>query len=492
MRKRSFYILALVFTASLQTETVQAQKQNKYLDLVRTFADTLLSAGLDQYGTRSTAMWASVIDVKDLSVPQRGVKPTEGVRPHDRAVGGSNYYHDVMTMKVFEALSEISGDEKYRQSVEDYSHDFLLNCQNPKTGLLGWGEHLFYDFYRDTVSISESKLFGQSYYFGYPHEFLGWTPPWERLWTLDAAKTQKAIEGIMWHFQGSDPKTSLFNRHADWNAAKHPTTIMPWIKHSVLFAYSFAFHFVQTGDELWKKRARDIALLYWNNRDYSSDLIFGCLYHAGNPDAGKLPSIGATGSFAYWLYKTGELLEDENLLGIAKKSMLAYRKHAWSEKDSYYVQSVQLDGQPLAEPQKATAWKIGYGSSSLFKFARTATYIAGKENSENFLKIAIECEKQIPDSPLPEQYTALNLGEAINFYVDLYELTGKKYYLSEADRYAEMGISRFSRNGLLRRQTNDHYYEAKLGIGDLLAGFFRLGMIVSNKEEELKKMDFSF
>ncbi|MCK5470787.1 MAG: hypothetical protein KAI99_19825, partial [Cyclobacteriaceae bacterium] len=105
---------------------------------------------------------------------------------------------------------------------------------------------------------------------------------------------------------------------------------------------------------------------------------------------------------------------------------------------------------------------------------------------------AIECEKQIPDSPLPEQYTALNLGEAINFYLDLYELTGKKYYLDEAGRYAEMGISRFSRNGLLRRQTNDHYYEAKLGIGDLLAGFFRLGMIVSNKEEELKKMDFSF
>jgi hypothetical protein len=492
MRKKSICFLVLVITASLRIDISQAQDQNKYLTLVRTFADTLLNVGLDKYGTRPSAMWASVIDLEDMTVPQRGVEPTEGVRPHDRAMGGSNYYHDVMTMKVFDALSEVTGDEKYRQSAKEYTQDFLNKCQNPKTGLLGWGEHLFYDFFRDTVSISESKLFGQSYYFGYPHEFLGWTPPWERLWAIDASRTQKAIEGIMWHFQGPDPKTFLFNRHADWNVPEHQTTIMPWIKHTVLFAYSFAFHFVHTGDELWKQRARDIALLYWNNRDYSTDLIFGCLYHASSPDAGKLPSISGTGSFAYWLYKTGELLEDEQLLDIAKKSMLAYRKYGWSEEDNYYVQSVKLNGQPLDNPQKATAWKIGYGSSSLFKFARTAAYVAEKEDNKDFLKIAIECEKQVPDSPLPEQYTALNLGEAINFYLDLYELTGKKYYLDEAGRYAEMGISRFSRNGLLRRQTNDHYYEAKLGIGDLLAGFFRLGMIVSNKEEELKKMDFSF
>jgi len=52
-------------------------------------------------------------------------------------------------------------------------------------------------------------------------------------------------------------------------------------------------------------------------------------------------------------------------------------------------------------------------------------------------------------------------------------------------------ISNFLKNQLLTRQTNDRYYEAKLGIGDLLAGFFRIGMIEEGKEKQLSNFDFS-
>ena len=76
----------------------------------------------------------------------------------------------------------------------------------------------------------------------------------------------------------------------------------------------------------------------------------------------------------------------------------------------------------------ANAWEIGYGSSSLFQYASAATYIAKKENSVTFLQIARDCELQIPDSELPDEYTALNLGQAINFYIDLYQLTKENYY----------------------------------------------------------------
>lgn len=102
-------------------------------------------------------MWASVVDLTSLSVPIRGGPPTKGVRPDDRAFGGSNYYHDVMTMKVLEALSATTGNSIYQRAVDDYSRDFLRYTQSATTGLLGWGEHLYYDFYRDTVSISESR-----------------------------------------------------------------------------------------------------------------------------------------------------------------------------------------------------------------------------------------------------------------------------------------------------------------------------------------------
>ena len=52
-------------------------------------------------------------------------------------------------------------------------------------------------------------------------------------------------------------------------------------------------------------------------------------------------------------------------------------------------------------------------------------------------------------------------------------------------------ISNFLKKQLLTRQTNDRYYEAKLGIGDLLTGFFRIGMIEEGKEKQLSIFDFS-
>lgn len=467
-------------------------KPNVYLQTVETFADRLLEVGTDKYGSRNTAMWASVIDLEDVSVPPRNVPTLKGVRSYDRAVGGSNYYHDVMTMKVLEALSEVKGNTKYNDAVKAYSRDFLTLTQNPKTGLLGWGEHLYYDFYRDTVAIAESRIFDQREYFKMPHELIAWTPPWERLWNTDPERTAKAIEGIMWHFNGPDTKTYLFNRHAAWNQPERQIDIMPWIKHSVLFAYSFAYLHKKTGNELWKKRAKDIAYLYWRVRDYDTDLVFNCFYHPQIVVHAKLPGIGPTGNYAFWMYKTAEILGDDEMKGVAKELLVAYDKYGWNTKDGYHYNSLNLDGSPLAETEKALVWKNEYGTSSIFSYGRAATLMAKNNNDEQLLDLAVKCEKQVPGSQMPEQYTAENLGEAINFYVDLYELTDKAYYLEEAKKYADKGLANFVKKGLLTRQTGDNYYEAKIGIGDLLTGFFRVGMIEEGKQKQLQKFDFSY
>lgn len=467
-------------------------KPNIYLQTVETFADRLLEVGTDKFGSQNTAMWASVIDLKDLSVPPRNVPTVEGVRSYDRAVGGSNYYHDVMTMKVFEALSEIKGNAKYADAVKAYSNDFLARTQNPETGLLGWGEHLYYDFYRDTVAIAESRIFDQREYFKMPHELIAWTPPWERLWNTDPDRTAKAIEGIMWHFNGPDTKTYLFNRHAAWNKPERQIDIMPWIKHTVLFAYSFAFIHEKTGDEIWKKRAKDIAYLYWRNRDYDTDLVFNCFYHSQIVVHAKLPGIGATGNYAYWMYKTAEILGDEEMKGVAKELLLAYDTYGSNAENGFHYNYLNLDGTPLPEAEKALVWKSEYGTSSIFSYGRAVALIAKNNTDKQLLDLAIKCEKQVPGNQMPKQYTAENIGEAINFYIDLFELTNKDYYLKEAKKYADKGIANFVKNGLLARQTNDRYYEAKIGVGDLLTGFFRLGMIEDGKQKQLQQFDLSY
>ncbi len=462
-----------------------------YLYYARTFADTLLATGLDKYGPNATPMWAAVIDARDRKVPIRGVSATNGVRESDRAVGGSNYYHDVITLQVFDQLTKLTGERKYQAAAKDYSRAFLERAQHPKTGLLGWGEHLYYNFYTDTVSVAESRMIDQMAGFQMPHELIEWTPPWPRLWAADPARTRRAIEGLQYHFTGPDPQTNLFNRHAIWNKTQYQKVIMPWIKHTALYAYSYAFLYQQTGDESWKEKSWQIGTMYWNLRDRRTDLVFGCLYHATEPEAGKTASLSNTALYAYWLYKAGELSKSDEMKKQAIALLVAYDKYGWNEEQKSYYSEVNLDGSPIKGAEWSTPWKEGYGTSSLLTLSRVAAYMAARGGADELTAIIEKSLTVTNGKPLPALYSAQNLGEAINANLEGYELTKNKEYLGQAQRYADMAIADLWKDGLFVREKDDPYYEAKLGTGDLVSGILRLHVALSGKEGETK-VDWSF
>jgi len=465
--------------------------KHDYLHYVQTFADTLLSTGLDEYGPVATPMWAAVIDARNRSVPIRGVPPTQGVRPHDRAVGGSNYYHDVVTLSVFDQLTELTGNPKYRDAAQNYSQAFLERAQHPETGLLGWGEHLYYHFFTDTVTIAENRILNQRAYFQMPHELIAWTPPWPRLWALDSSRTKRAIEGLEYHFTGPDPQTNLFNRHAVWNKTVYQQVIMPWIKHSALYAYSYAFLYQHTGNEAWKEKCWQIGTLYWNLRDHRTDLVFGCLYHANEPKAGKRAGLSGTALYTYWLYKAGQLSNTDKMKQQAITLLTAYDRHGWNNEHQKYYKELLLDGSPPEDASWATPWKVGYGSSSLLTLGRVAAYIAEQEATEKLLPIIEKALAVTNGQPLPEVYTAQNLGEAIQANLDGYQLTGNSAYLDKAQQYADTAVEHLWKEGLFIRQKGDSYYEAKLGVGDLLGGLLRLHCTL-NETANSESADWSF
>jgi len=491
-----FTILLLFSGANLMAQVLAGNQQISgkpkkadYLNYVRKFADNLLEHGQDNYGPRNTPMWASVIDVENFSVPVRDVPPTKGVRPHDRALGGSNLYHDVVTMKVFDALSQVTGESKYEDAARSYTQSFLRYAQNPTTGLLGWGEHLFYNFYIDTVSISESRILDPRDYFGIPHELIAWTPPWSRMWPIDQQATQKAIEGLIYHYNGPDPKVYLFNRHAHWNKAEYQQEVMPWIKHAALYAYSFAFMYDQTNDKKWQQWSRDAGMLYWNLRDQETELVFNCYYHASETDAGKLALVGGTALYSYWLYKASELNNIPEMKEAALSMLSAYDKHGWNEEKQGYFENLNLDATIPEGTKLATPWKIGYGSSSVLVMGRVAAYLYQKEQQEFLREIAEKSARAVNSFPLPDKFTAQNIGEAINLNMDLYQITNKQQYLEKAREYAQIAIDHLWRNNFYLRQKNDRYYEAKLGIGDLAAGFMRIHLADNNQKSN---QDWSF
>ena len=158
--------------------------------------------------------------------------------------------------------------------------------------------------------------------------------------------------------------------------------------------------------------------------------------------------MGSTGLYAYWLFKTGELLEDITLQEAAMKCLLGYLAHGRNQEAYYFYDRLHLDGRPTENPAIATPWKIGYGESSLFSFARAVTYIAQKEGFSTYVELAKKCEEQIQKVPLAAEFTPQNIGEAINFYLDLHLLTDEARYLQSAKKYADIAMKQFLKQGL--------------------------------------------
>jgi hypothetical protein len=451
------------------------------LRYVRVFADTLLNKGLDVYGPKPTPLWAAVIDARSLTVPREGVPPPAGVRSGDRAVGGANLYHDAVTLQVFRVLSAVTKDPRYAAAAREYERAFVGLAQNPETGLVAWGEHLYYDFFRDEVARERRS-----------HELLGWTPPWPLLWDSDPRAVERAIAGIRYHFYADDP-ASLFNRHADWAVAGHQKPRgQPWIKHSGLFAYSFLFLYSRTGDERWLRWALGVGDLYWSRRNPVTNLTLSCI---DDPRPASKTATNGMASLAYWLLKASRLHPaGAPLRDRAVAFLKAYNRYAYDAGRGGYRGSVHLDGAPAGDAL-AQPWNFAYGEPSILPAGRIAAYFARFEKDPVFLEMAQRIARIAQSSPMPENVSVEGAGFALNLNLDLYDLTRERRYLDAAREYARKAVENFwvesAEGGLFVREPGDRYYEAKTGAGDLAAGLLRLHLR-SSRTKDPGIYDWSF
>jgi hypothetical protein len=453
-----------------------------YLEYVRKFGDTLLEIGLDRYGAKKTPLWAGVIDTQTLAAPQDNVPPPEGVRPSDRALGGANLYHDAVTLRVFRVLSALTGEPKYAAAARRYIDYYLRHAQNHTTGFLAWGEHLYYDFYRDEVAAERRS-----------HELLEWTPPWPELWEVNPEAVSRAIQALRFHYYADDP-AQLFNRHAWWDRAEHQKPGgQPWIKHSGLYAYSFMFLYKQTGERRWLAWSRGAGSLYWNRRNQETNLTLSCI---DDPREGSKRVSSGTALLAYWLLKAHHLNPRETGIRNQAVALLkAYGRYTYDARRDGYLAEVNTDGARAGE-DLIQPWNFAYGAPTILPFGRVAAYFARTEKDPAFLEMAHRVARIAKATPMPERVSIEGLGFALNLALDLFELTAEDRYLDEARSYADLAIRSFwvelPGGGLFVREPHDRYYEAKVGVGDLLAGLVRLQIQSDTSLLDLGVYDWSF
>lgn len=477
------FLAGVLVTCLLFIPTLSFSQRENYLFYVKTHCDNLITYGKDVYGTEKSRMLASVIDSRDMSVPKSKVPPTEGTRESDRAVGGSNYYHDVETIRIFDDLSKLTGEPTYKSAGEDYTRDFFKYCQNPYTGLLGWGEHLYYNFFNETIMEGDLDRPGTMF----THEFIENTPPWTYLWNIDSAAVRKAITGVRSHFRSPVTQSFLFNRHARWNKVEKPEYRgleqyqdggQAWIKHSGLYCYSFSFLYDKNRNPEWKRWAEGSGNLYWNYRNPKTNLIVSCI---DDPrPTGKNSSLTSTALLCYYLLKASAInSEFAGFRQQAESMFKAAEKYSRVPKQNSYYALVDLDGKPIGTeliPVIAT----GYGVADMLLFGSVAAYFYKVTGDKAYLSMVSRVADIVNDHAWPDKFVVNSLASNLQFSLDAYEVLGDKRMYEKAKKLAEIGIQTLWSGKLFLRAPKDPYYEAKLGTNALVAGFLRLHYLEKN------------
>ncbi|GAB3342473.1 hypothetical protein GCM10027299_57310 [Larkinella ripae] len=485
--------IAAVYTWILLLSTGCLAQKKDYLYYAKTHCDNLIEYGKDKYGRQTSNLLASVIDTRDMSIPKENVPPTEGTRPADRAVGGSNFYHDVELIKVFNELSTLTGNRNYTNALHDYAGDFLKYSQNPVTGLLGWGEHIYYNFHADTVmeGLDPMGKFKS-------HEFLESTPPWAFLWEIDSAATRRAIAGVRYHFRSGVTQSFLYNRHARWHKAEkaeyrgleqYQDGGQAWIKHSGLQCYSFTFLYGKTGHPEWKRWSEGTGNLFWKFRNPETNLTISCVDDPRS--SGVNASLPGASLLAYYLLKSSQNHPDfKHLRERAEVLFKSIEAHSWDGQRKGYCSEVGLDGK-VVNPELIPVVNTGYGGADILMTGRIAAYFYTMTGDPVYRDMVRKVAANVSAVTWPETFVMNSLASTIQFSLDAAEVLNDQSLIQTAQKLADLGIRKLWSGKLFVRQPQDSYYESKLGANEFVAGLVRLHLIEKNNAARARLTNWS-
>lgn len=265
-----------------------------YFAVAKAYADGMIELGRDRYGDRHSPAFVATLDLRTMKMPSTTSATTRQMyatffRAEDYSTSANPMYH-IDLYQLLEALTELTGDPRYRDAGRESIRWFFTNAQSPATGLLAWGEHLGWDLFEDKVTVGnvrDGRLEVSD-----THEFYG---PWIH-WKLthDVAPDEARRFAIgLWKHQIYDPQTCEYSRHARYS------------KHGPRRGYEFAR---QAGFYLdtWAsahQATQDPAFLLAVER------FLGAWQRWRNPDTGLLPFEGRSPDVVFVLHNLAFIVD---------------------------------------------------------------------------------------------------------------------------------------------------------------------------------------
>ncbi len=411
MRFTVILFLSCIFTFTSHAGYSQSGNTSQsYYDLVVNHFTKRLANGKDKYGSKTTPFWMS-----SLNTATGEHLENDTIRPDDRpqrlyqdrpveAPQGSSMYWDMPQVVVAYYLSEKTGDATYSDAADAYIQAFFENCI-AKNGRFLWGNHFYYDAFRDSTVRFGSNGITTGVDFDEEearlHEMRPIVPSWQALWNIDPEITEAAIRSaIDGHL--TNPATGEFNRHATGDRGH------AFLEAGGVLVYSAAWLYAKTQDASLLEKANRMANYSFFNKGAETGLL------ENSPNQNRWDKIYSTTEVGLWargLIEAANYVDEttrQQWITMADEAMTAWLEYGFDpEQREYYGILRVSSGEPIFE------------EDFLNDFESKTVY--SPDNYTSFW------EPLFPrhDYPMPFAESCLKL----------YELTGKDYYKSACYRW---------------------------------------------------------
>jgi hypothetical protein len=408
---------------------------------------------------------------------RRPPKAPEGIRKRDRSYRGSNPSNHNGLYSILYKLSDLTGNQAYAREADSSIVWFFKNCQLKRTGLMPWGEHMGWDFFREGIILRKFQF--------WLHEMKGFAY-WELVWKEAPEEANSFAQGL-WRNQiyaHKGRKSGEFSRHA--NALFHqPFWGKGFPSHGGKFMEVWTIAWQHTGNPEYLTAISTLLDYFERNISPQSGALryatkFPNHYSLGHNMGLARSLTGISTEMPDSIAFRMKVLSDSTdplYLGF-KHDPLAGGKGFIKSAHVHTLEPGEYRSEHKGGRYTTGMWSSGYGAGNNVKVANSCLSRFGQTGIDAYKDLFLQTAEAYyaSETPPSKRMYPGNYSGIISMMIKAHRVTGEYRFLEKAIEYADRSIEAVmdSSSPLPKASNENDHYEAITGANGLMSNILNL------------------